>query len=59
MFLIFSGVSVENNLDKYLKQAEGLLRAGLQTGNVDAEEQYIELCLMVVQCLEVTLLEFI
>ena len=46
----FSGETVERNLEKYLRQAEGLLRAG----NVDAVEQYIELCLMVIQCLEVS-----
>ena len=46
---VFSGETVERNLQKYLKQAEMLLRAG----NVDLQEHYIELCLMVIQCLEV------
>ena len=49
LYICFSGERVEGNLDKYLQQAEGLLRAG----NPDTEEHYIELCLMVIQCLEV------
>ena len=48
----FSETTVENNLGKYLRQAEGLL----QTGNIDVEQHSVELCLMVIQCLEVVVL---
>ena len=43
----FSGNNVDENLGKYLRQAQGLRQIG------GCEEHYIELCLMVIQSLEV------
>ncbi|XP_053396335.1 E3 ubiquitin-protein ligase rnf213-alpha-like isoform X2 [Mercenaria mercenaria] len=48
LFMRTSEDNVIENLERYLTQASGLIKSNLP----DQEQQYVELCLLVIQCLE-------